>query len=762
MKNNCFIAKTFTLTLTQESTVSSRSVLLQGSKNANIHEIFSEDFKLALDSYREHAKKIINKQLNLSPNIDSYDIKFSGFSIKPELVHAKTSIVMDMHIVGNVLMKKMDFYKYEDVSSAAVKELIEVLKRAIETVVRNHADIEITSMCYGFEGTTMSLKFLLQKANNGVFSSFEENQIVQVLNEESKLSEFKMCLSDIGIESGTVKIEFPCLKPFRYVFVTTNIVVDESHKLLDLADRLEGFQASLEVFSVFYMDMQKEKENVLNTESETLVHPLRKLETSAEDHTFIFGKKIERCVALILVDIQNDFISGSLALRDAPAREDGEKVVSVINEILEKNKFDLVVYTQDWHPSDHCSFITNVDKYEIHSCSKKTAENVEVFDQVVYDGDPVLVQEIWPPHCIQGSYGAMFHKDLNVVKDSVILQIGTNPSIDSYSAFWDNARKSQSKLKSILESHNITTVVIAGLATDYCVGATSIHAAEFGFDTYIVRNACCGIHPTEIEIRIEQMIKKGVSIIGSHEIPQKHSPWLSFPPISPGGNNQYTEDSVTVKTVLENYINFQILEKSLNKPDNDCNWLKLGNELSKVVNITETYLIRIQNRARCGGGNPAEELFNSMKSKLPTLTIADFTASIKECRREDVLRYLNSKVLPELFTDLSLEEVEDLSGLLNTSNGPGWDILAAILGYSTSEIDLIRSVSIQSGHTYSPTGSLLRRLLHISPDLKVSVLINAARRIQRNDIANFLLENITEMNNQRMSNKRHISKLLML
>lgn len=81
---------------------------------------------------------------------------------------------------------------------------------------------------------------------------------------------------------------------------------------------------------------------------------------------------------------------------------------------LEKYKFDLVVYTQDWHPSDHCSFITNVDKYEIHICSKKTAENVEVFEQVVYDGDPVLVQEIWPPHCIQGSHGAKFHKDLNV------------------------------------------------------------------------------------------------------------------------------------------------------------------------------------------------------------------------------------------------------------------------------------------------------------------------------------------------------------
>lgn len=266
MKRNCCIAKTFTLTLTQESAVSSRSVLLQGSKNANIHEIFSEEFRLALDSYREYAKKIINKQLKLPPNIKTYDITFSGFCIKPELVHAKTSIAMDLHIVSNVLTKKVDFYKYEDVSSAAVKELIEALKCVTETVVRNHADIEITTSCYGFEGATMSLKFLLQKANNSVFSSFEENQIVQVLNEESKsctLSEFKMCLSDIGIESDTVKIEFPCLKPFRDVFVTTNIVVDD--KLLDLADRLEGFQASLEVFSVVYMDMQKKKENELNT-----------------------------------------------------------------------------------------------------------------------------------------------------------------------------------------------------------------------------------------------------------------------------------------------------------------------------------------------------------------------------------------------------------------------------------------------------------------------------------------------------------------
>ncbi|XP_057294283.1 uncharacterized protein LOC130622850 isoform X2 [Hydractinia symbiolongicarpus] len=486
------------------------------------------------------------------------------------------------------------------------------------------------------------------------------------------------------------------------------------------------------------------------------VHPLQKLETTAEDHLFIFGKKIERCVALILVDIQNDFISGSLALRNAPAKEDGEEVVSVVNQILENYKFDVVVYTQDWHPPNHCSFITNVDKYKIHSCSKKTAENVKVFDQVVYDGDPILVQDMWPPHCIQGSYGAKLHRNLNVLQDGVILQKGTNPSIDSYSAFWDNARKSQSKLKSILESHNITTVVIAGLATDYCVGATSIHAAEFGFDTYIVQNACRGIHPREIDIRIEQMTKKGVNIIGSHEIPQKQSAWLTFPPLSPGGNNQYTEDSVTVKSLLENFIIFKTLEEFLNKPDCDCNWFKLGRELSKVVNISESYLTRIRNRERCGGGNPAEELFNSIKSKLPWLTTAEFSALIKECQREDVMRYLNETVLPELFSNLSLEQIEHLSALLNTSNGPGWDILAAKLGYTTSDIDLLRSVSIQSGYTYSPTGSLLRRLLHISPDLKVSVLTNAARRIHRNDIANFLSENIKEINNQRIVlNRRH-------
>ena len=82
--------------------------------------------------------------------------------------------------------------------------------------------------------------------------------------------------------------------------------------------------------------------------------------------------------------------------------------------VLAGNKFDLVIFTQDWHPPNHCSFITNIDKYAIHPCSKVTVENAKVFDRVIYDGETVLVQEMWPVHCVQGSDGAKFHKDLQV------------------------------------------------------------------------------------------------------------------------------------------------------------------------------------------------------------------------------------------------------------------------------------------------------------------------------------------------------------
>ena len=118
--------------------------------------------------------------------------------------------------------------------------------------------------------------------------------------------------------------------------------------------------------------------------------------------------------ALIVVDVQNDFISGSLALKNCPAGEDGMEVVPVIQDLLSKNLFSIVAYTYDWHPSDHCSFADNVSLYPLHSTSQVTAEKAKLLDIVVYDKIPIIDQVLWPRHCEMNTWGAELHKGLTV------------------------------------------------------------------------------------------------------------------------------------------------------------------------------------------------------------------------------------------------------------------------------------------------------------------------------------------------------------
>ena len=117
---------------------------------------------------------------------------------------------------------------------------------------------------------------------------------------------------------------------------------------------------------------------------------------------------------MIIVDAQNDFISGSLALKHCPAGEDAEEVVSVIEDLLSKKLFSVIAYTFDWHPSDHCSFIDNVSLYPLHSTSPVSSEKAQLFDVVVYDKNPVIDQILWPRHCVIDSWGAELHKGIKV------------------------------------------------------------------------------------------------------------------------------------------------------------------------------------------------------------------------------------------------------------------------------------------------------------------------------------------------------------
>lgn len=174
--------------------------------------------------------------------------------------------------------------------------------------------------------------------------------------------------------------------------------------------------------------------------------------------------------ALLVIDVQNCFLpGGSLAVKD------GEQVVPVINRIAKG--FSNVVMTQDWHTPAHVSFAST------HSGKKP----FEVID-LAY-GKQVL----WPDHCVQGTDGAALSKDLAIPQAELIIRKGYHNEVDSYSAFTEADGKTTTGLGAYLTARGITTVFVAGLATDFCVAWTALDARKAGFTTYVVEDACRGI-----------------------------------------------------------------------------------------------------------------------------------------------------------------------------------------------------------------------------------------------------------------------------
>ncbi len=201
--------------------------------------------------------------------------------------------------------------------------------------------------------------------------------------------------------------------------------------------------------------------------------------------------------ALILVDIQNDFLPGG-----ALPVPSGDEIIPIANTL--QSRFDLVVATQDWHPPSHGSFAAN------HPGQK-------VGDIVMLDG---LRQLLWPVHCVQNTHGAAFPEELEVQLIRKVVQKGVDPLIDSYSGFYDNGRRHETGLASYLKSNSVDTVYLAGLATDYCVKATALDAASLGFKTHLLVHACKGIdlNSGDVEAATNEMHHAGVIISRSQLI----------------------------------------------------------------------------------------------------------------------------------------------------------------------------------------------------------------------------------------------------
>lgn len=201
--------------------------------------------------------------------------------------------------------------------------------------------------------------------------------------------------------------------------------------------------------------------------------------------------------ALILVDIQNDFLPGG-----ALAVPNGDEIIPIVNGIM--RDFDLVVATQDFHPESHGSFSAN------HS-------GANAYEVVDLNG---LDQVLWPTHCVAGSYGAEFASELDMSMVAQVFPKGMEQGIDSYSGFFDNGRRKDTGLGNYLKAMGIEEVFVVGLATDYCVKYTAIDAVSLGFRTHVLKDATRGVNVAagDSERAIEEMKEVGVSVILSTEI----------------------------------------------------------------------------------------------------------------------------------------------------------------------------------------------------------------------------------------------------
>ncbi|MCX7025920.1 MAG: bifunctional nicotinamidase/pyrazinamidase [Spirochaetes bacterium] len=199
---------------------------------------------------------------------------------------------------------------------------------------------------------------------------------------------------------------------------------------------------------------------------------------------------------LVVVDLQNDFCpGGTLAVRS------GGDIVPRVNKLLAL--FPLSVLTQDWHPLGHCSFASTWGKAP--------------FSPDAFSGKPGM---LWPDHCLAGSPGADFHPGLSTARARLILRKGTNPRLDSYSAFYENDGDTSTGLAAWLSGIGVKRIVIAGLATEYCVRATALDGLKSGFSIDIAVDCVGAVEasPGDGEKSLTEMAAAGCRLLDIEEI----------------------------------------------------------------------------------------------------------------------------------------------------------------------------------------------------------------------------------------------------
>ncbi|WP_298679976.1 bifunctional nicotinamidase/pyrazinamidase [uncultured Lentibacter sp.] len=174
--------------------------------------------------------------------------------------------------------------------------------------------------------------------------------------------------------------------------------------------------------------------------------------------------------ALLVIDVQNDFCPGG-----ALAVAGGDQIVSGINALMDAHS--CIVLTQDWHPAGHSSFASS-------HAGKAPYEMVDM---------PYGAQVLWPDHCVAGSQGAAFHPDLRTDAAQMIVRKGFRHAIDSYSAFFENDHTTATGLHGYLQERGVKSVVLTGLATDFCVAYSALDAARLGYHVTLREDLCRAI-----------------------------------------------------------------------------------------------------------------------------------------------------------------------------------------------------------------------------------------------------------------------------
>ena len=201
--------------------------------------------------------------------------------------------------------------------------------------------------------------------------------------------------------------------------------------------------------------------------------------------------------AFIAVDLQNDFCPGGAL--EVP---EGDAVIPIVNRVV--RNFPLAVATQDWHPRMHVSFA---------SCRP----GVQVYSTVDAKG---ISQVLWPDHCVQGTRGADLHHSLDLKPYNLIIRKGARPDLDSYSAFFENDRRTPTGLHGWLAEQGVREVWMAGLATDFCVLYSALDASRLGYRAYVLSDAVRAVNVPDGsgDRALKSMADSGVILVESTEI----------------------------------------------------------------------------------------------------------------------------------------------------------------------------------------------------------------------------------------------------